>query len=540
LRAQERYSLNMASRIQPDKTWLSQSQATAEIGGFRSIDAQRNVIDAASAEWLNSNGSKGHNSGKRSPKSFVGGRWVQLAYAVIDVLCVFVNGTIAFLLRFSPSYLRHLFVSGNLTITTGQPIARYGGFLLLYAALILLFCQMQDLYRTPRGRLASEESLAVIKAVSFATLLLTAFIYLSGVKIVSRSVVVLTLLLNVVALAAWRFAKRKIVIHRAERGIGSRNAVVVGAGRVGQALARHLEENKLLGYKFKGFLDMNHSNDPRTLGTIDDLSRIARAEFIDDVFITIPSERELVKRIAVEARQNRLDVKVIPELYDGLGWHAPLRHVGDFPVMEIHWRSIPNMGVFVKRVLDIVISLMGLIICLPLLGVLAIWIVLDAPGAVFYHSRRVGKKGRVFTCYKLRTMVLNADELKESLRCRNEREGPFFKIGNDPRITRSGKFLRKYSLDELPQLWNVLKGDMSLVGPRPHPLDDYKQYDLDHLRRLEVKPGITGLWQVTARQDPSFERNMKLDLAYIENWTLGLDLKLLLKTSWVVLRGEGA
>ena len=530
----------MASRIQPDRSWFSQSRATAEIGGLHTIGSERDVIDAASTEWLNSNGSNGHKSGKRSPKSFVGGRWVQVAYAVIDVLCVFVNGTIAFLLRFSPSYLHDLVVSGSLTITTGQPIARYGGFLLLYAALILLFCQMQDLYRTPRGRLASEESLAVIKAVSFATLLLTAFIYLSGVRIVSRSVVVLSLLLNVVALAAWRFAKRKIVIHRAERGIGSRNAVIVGAGRIGQALARHLEDNKLLGYQFKGFLDANHSNDPRTLGTIDDLSRIARAEFIDDVFITIPSERELVKRIAVEARQNRLDVKVIPELYDGLGWDAPLRHVGDFPVMEIHWRSIPNAGLFAKRVLDVMISCAGLILCLPIVGALAIWIALDAPGAVFYHSRRVGKKGRVFTCYKLRTMVLNADDLKDSLRGRNEREGPFFKIGNDPRVTRSGKFLRKYSLDELPQLWNVLKGDMSLVGPRPHPLDDYKQYDLDHLRRLEVKPGITGLWQVTARQDPSFERNMKLDLAYIENWSLGLDLKLLLKTFWVVLRGEGA
>jgi exopolysaccharide biosynthesis polyprenyl glycosylphosphotransferase len=349
----------------------------------------------------------------------------------------------------------------------------------------------------------------------------------------------MSLVMNVVALSAWRYAKRQIVIHRAERGVGSRNVVIVGAGRVGQALARQLDENKLLGYRFKGFLDGNHSNDPRTLGKIDDLSRIARAEFIDDVFITIPSERELVKRIAVEARQNRLDVKVIPELYDGLGWRAPLRHVGDFPVMEIHWRAIPSLGLFAKRVFDCVFSVVALIVCVPLFALLALWIVLDSAGPVFYRSRRVGKKGRVFNCYKLRTMISNADELKESLRHQNEREGPFFKIENDPRITRSGRFLRKYSLDELPQLWNVLKGDMSLVGPRPHPIDDFERYRLEHLRRLDVKPGITGLWQVTARRDPSFETNLELDLEYIENWSLGLDVKILLKTVREVFRASG-
>ena len=136
-------------------------------------------------------------------------------------------------------------------------------------------------------------------------------------------------------------------------------------------------------------------------------------------------------------------------------------------------------------------------------------------------------------------MVANADDLKQSLRNRNERQGPFFKIENDPRITPSGKFLRKYSFDELPQFWNVLKGDMSLVGPRPHPVDDYLQYDLNHLRRLEVRPGISGLWQVTARRDPSFETSMRLDLEYMDNWGFILDLKILLKTLPAVLHGKG-
>ena len=527
----------MTSRFQSEGIARSHSHQTAEVGARPAPPAPNDVIGVGRvAEWLKSNG---QGRDPRPPAQTVGGRWVQVAYALIDVVCVLVNGWIAFLLHFSPTDLHHLSISGHLTVAKDQPIARYGGFLLLYVALILLFCQLQDLYRTPRGRPSSKETFAVIKAVSFATLLLTAFIYLSGVDIVSRSVVATSLLLNVVALAAWRYAKRQIVIHRVERGIGTRNAVIIGAGKVGQALARELEDNKLLGYRFKGFLDENHSNDPRMLGNIENLPRVARAQFVDEVFITIPSERELVKRIAIEARQHHLDVKVVPDLYDGLAWNAPLHRVGDFPVMEIHWRAIPTLGLFAKRVFDVAFSSVALLLCAPLFSFLAAWIKLDSPGPVFYRSRRAGKKGRAFICYKLRSMVPDADDLKESLRGRNERQGPFFKIENDPRITRSGRFLRKYSLDELPQLWNVLKGDMSLVGPRPHPLDDYLKYDVDHLRRLEVRPGLSGLWQVTARRDPSFETSIRLDLEYMDNWGFTLDLKILLKTLPAVLGGKG-
>jgi exopolysaccharide biosynthesis polyprenyl glycosylphosphotransferase len=315
--------------------------------------------------------------------------------------------------------------------------------------------------------------------------------------------------------------------------------VIIGAGRVGEALAHQLEENKLLGYQFKGFLDGNYSGDHRLLGTVADLSRVARAEFVDDVFITIPSERELVKQVALEARSQGINVKIVPDLYDGLAWNVPLHNVGDFPVMEVCWRPIPTLGQFFKRLFDITFSFVALILSAPFLALLAVLIKLDSRGPVSYSSHRVGRKGRVFTCFKLRTMVANADELKSTVRHLNERKGPFFKIQCDPRTTRSGKWLRKYSLDEVPQLWNVLKGDMSLVGPRPHPLDDYAQYSLEQLRRLEVRPGMTGLWQVTARQEPAFETSMTLDLKYIDGWNLLLDFKLLLRTIPAVCRGLG-
>jgi len=498
--------------------------------------AEKGVPEAG---WLDSNSSDGGKNGRSPETYFHGGRWVQIAYVLIDICCIVANGALAFSLRFSPGDLHPFFSLGRSAIRVSQVTSPYGGFLLLYIAMILLFCEWQSLYRTLRTRSSQDESVAVIKAVSLATLLLTAFIYLSGVKIVSRLIVATSLLLNVITMIVWRYVKRRIVIRRVEQGIGARNVLIVGAGRVGQALARQFDQNKHLGYRFKGFLDGNHSGDSRMLGRIEDLPRVARTEFVDEVFITIPSERELVKRIAIEGRQHRLDVKVLPDLYDGLGWHAPIRHIGDFLVMDLHGQPIPGLGLFVKRIFDIVISSILLIVFSPVLAILAAWIKLDSPGSVFYRSRRVGKKGCVFTCYKLRTMTSNADELKDSLRHRNERNGPFFKISDDPRITRLGKFLRRYSFDELPQLWNVLKGDMSLVGPRPHPLDDFEQYSLDHLCRLDAKPGITGLWQVMARNDPSFETNMQLDLEYIENWNLWLDLKILGKTIPAVFQGAG-
>ncbi|MFZ0617694.1 MAG: sugar transferase [Candidatus Acidiferrales bacterium] len=487
-------------------------------------------------------GSPENNRGKdRRPsgRDWIGGRWVQVAYALIDVVCVVASGAFAFALRFSPGGLPTLSRMSSWSETTGQPMARYGAILLLNVALILLFCHSQDLYRTPRTRSIEEESLAVIKALSYSTLVLVAFIFLSGASIVSRLVVATSFPINVVLLVAWRMAKRRLVTHRAERGIGTRNAVIVGAGRVGQALARELEDNKLLGYRFKGFLDANHSDEPRMLGRIEDLARVARSEYLDDVFITIPSERELVKRIAAEAQQQHLDVKVIPELFDGMGWRAPIRQVGEFPVMDLHWQPIPSFGLLWKRIVDVAGASLALVVCAPLLAALAAWIRIESPGSAIYGSIRVGRKGRTFRCYKLRTMVQNADALKDSLRDRNERHGPIFKIARDPRITPLGRFLRRYSLDELPQFWNVLKGEMSLVGPRPHPLDDYKRYDLDHRRRLEVKPGLTGLWQVTARRDPSFETNMHLDLKYIDTWNLGLDAEILLRTFSEVWKGTG-
>ena len=470
--------------------------------------------------------------------SWSGGPWVQAAYVLADVICVCLIAVAVFSLRFLPGVPLGVVPPAS-EAGWHSIVAEYLAFLLLYAALVVLCCQSQDLYRTVRTRTALDESLAVFKAITIATLLLTAFIYLSGIKSVSRLVVSSTGPLTVGMLVAWRLWKRQVIERRAEQGIGVRNVLIVGAGKIGQTLARYLDQNRNLGYVVKGFVDNNHNGEPRLIGKVDDLPKLAQAHFVDEVFITIPSERELVKQVALEARKNRLNVKVVPELYDGLAWNAPLEFVGEIPVRVLHREELLVLGLLVKRTMDVVLSAVTLAVFAPLFVMLGVLIKLDSWGPVFYLAPRVGRKGRTFTCYKFRTMVSDADAIKAKLRQNNERNGPFFKMSNDPRVTWFGRLLRKYSLDEMPQFWNVLKGDMSLVGPRPHPLDDYQEYNLEHLQRLNVKPGITGLWQVTARQDPSFETNLELDLEYIETWSLWLDIKLLLRTLPVAARGTG-
>jgi len=317
------------------------------------------------------------------------------------------------------------------------------------------------------------------------------------------------------------------------------NVLIVGAGKSGRGLAAHLRQRRDGDHFVMGFVDERAPVRGDVHGRVNDLARVIRAQFIDEIVITPPYDRELVQKVAREARRNRINVAIVPDLFGFAPQSVSFGILGDTPILKLYEERRPFISIFFKRVLDIVMSASALLLISPLLAVIAALIQADSPGSVLYRSLRVGKKGHSFVCYKLRTMIAGADLLQEELRNRNERHGPFFKMENDPRITRLGKFLRRYSIDELPQLWNVLKGEMSMVGPRPHPLPDFESYELDHLRRLNITPGLTGLWQITARSDPSFERNMELDLDYIEHWGLWLDIKILWKTIAVVLKGTG-
>ena len=318
----------------------------------------------------------------------------------------------------------------------------------------------------------------------------------------------------------------------------TRNVLIVGASGLGRRIANYLETHSEMERVFCGFLDDRRPLGKEIVGRTMQLAQLARMGFVDEVILAEPHDRELTLRVLHSAQQLRLDVKLAPDLF-GCEPARQTERIGGIPLISLHEERLPVMGLLLKRVLDLVAALLALLMLAPALALIAIVIKMNSAGPVLYAALRAGRKGRSFRCYKFRTMVRDADALKGDLRKRNQRQGPIFKITNDPRITWVGRFLRRYSLDELPQLLNVLKGEMSLVGPRPHPLDDFSAYSIEHLPRLDVTPGITGLWQVTARRDPSFQAGMNLDLEYIHRWSLGMDLRILLKTVWEVLRGSG-
>jgi len=289
-----------------------------------------------------------------------------------------------------------------------------------------------------------------------------------------------------------------------------------------------------------GFLDEYHPIGGDIRGRITDLKRVACREFVDEIILTLPLHSKVAQQAIWEARRNRIDVKLVPDLLGFDPSRVALEKFGTIPVLTLCEEPIPSAALVLKRAADVCLSIFGLILLSPVMAAIAIAIKTDSTGRVLYCAPRLGLKGRRFLFYKFRTMVAGADKLKDQLRQLNERKGAMFKITNDPRLTRVGRVLRRYSLDELPQLWNVLRGEMSLVGPRPHPLDDFERYALEDMQRLEVTPGLTGLWQITARRDPSFARSVRLDRQYIGQWSLGLDFRILCKTFAAVLRGEGA
>ncbi len=414
------------------------------------------------------------------------------------------------------------------------------GLVLLYGCLFTLLGFSERLYHPATVQAPQQERLVLGKVVFWSAALLVAAVGWSGPQLISLTSLAASAPLNFLIMVAWRTYCRNVPAQPAQNGRGMRNVLIIGAGTPGRKLAAHISEDSASRRVVLGFLDENEPIGGDIHGRVEDLGRIARTDFVDEIILTAPQEPEIARRVIREARRNQIDVKVVPDLF-GFEPDDPLvfEQFGNIPVVTLRVERMPVFSLFLKRTVDAVSAAAALVLAVPLLTIIALVIKLESPGPVLYQAQRVGMKGRRFRCYKFRTMEAGADQRKAHLRASNERQGPFFKMADDPRITRVGRFLRRYSLDELPQLWNVVRGEMSLVGPRPHPVDDFERYDLGDLQRLDVPPGLTGLWQVTARRDPSFERGLALDLEYIRSWTLWRDFRILYQTISVVLRGSG-
>ena len=274
----------------------------------------------------------------------------------------------------------------------------------------------------------------------------------------------------------------------------------------------------------------------------EDLYEQLKTKVIDEVFIHLPNfSKSDTEELIIRFESMGITVHVNIDYFNNVIAHKTTESFAGFTVLSYEASTFDYRRLFIKRIIDIIGSLVGLLITAVLTPFIALAIKLDSPGPVFFAQKRVGKNGRYFRLYKFRSMYVDAEEHKKELMEQNEMEGPMFKVENDPRVTRVGAFLRKTSLDELPQFFNILIGNMSLVGTRPPTIDEFKQYDLYYRRRLSIKPGLTGLWQVSGRSDiTDFREVLKLDLEYIDNWSLTSDIRILLMTIWVVIMKKGA
>jgi exopolysaccharide biosynthesis polyprenyl glycosylphosphotransferase len=462
-----------------------------------------------------------------------------LVWATLDLLTAALAGAIA--VRFRAIVPVDVSPGQGYSLSSYSVVALYMGW---FAFCLIFFARSYGLYGPVTARSGLHEQRMTVQATLTAGLLLCGALYLGRGEVVSRLVVLLTVLFTAILMCVRRWAWRRVVYSRYRQGLETRNVLIVGAGRVAHALRNHLESLRHLGFRFKGFVALTEreaeSGDADVIGDVRNCLPLARSLFVDEIFFSVPAEKKLVIALVEEARAAGIDVRVVPDLYDGLAWNAPVEYIGQFPTIPLHRKDFQIGAFLMKRILDMTVSGIGLLLISPLLLGIACAVYFTSGAPIFYKAQRIGRKGRTFSCFKFRTMVTNADKLREDMAHMNEREGVLFKIAKDPRVTKVGAVLRKYSLDELPQLYNVLRGDMSLVGPRPPMAAEVEQYDLAHLRRLDVLPGITGLWQVEARQDPSFDSYISLDTAYVENWSLWLDLKILARTVGVVFSGTGS
>jgi exopolysaccharide biosynthesis polyprenyl glycosylphosphotransferase len=329
-------------------------------------------------------------------------------------------------------------------------------------------------------------------------------------------------------------------------GLGETRLLVVGSGRLGKMIMQHIVANPNLGYNIVGFLhDMNEPPSDfgrfKMLGTLDDLGMVIRSLQIDEVIIALPSylHQQSIRTVRLCERLGT-SFKLVPDLHELSLSRIDMEAIEGIPLIGIKQVSINSLQGFVTRVVDMIVAFLILIIGFPLWLCIALGIAITSPGGILFKQTRIGLAGRPFKVYKFRSMYKDADAHLADLLTLNEAQGPLFKIKDDPRITPVGRFLRHTSFDEIPQLFNVIKGEMSLVGPRPALPQEVAQYDELQRERLTVKPGMTGLWQIRGRSDISFDEGVLMDLYYIENWSLRLYFQTLLRTIPVVIFGRGA
>jgi len=432
-----------------------------------------------------------------------------------------------------------------------SPFRRHVPLAALLTVVALATYAMGGLYRQRRGRRWLDEMGIVVNGTmtSIVLLISVTFLatYLVSTLVYSRLMFIEAAALIVLFLGSARLIRLVARTQLRRRGVGVSRALIVGAGEIGRAVLSTIVGNPGLGYVATGFVDDNPERANidigrfKALGGLNKLPELLSSLSIDEVIVTLPwSEHNRMARVVKQCERANVTVRIVPDMFQLSLSRVDMDSLGGIPVLRLREPSLRRGTLVTKRLLDLILTPLILVGSSVLLCAIAVAIKIDSRGPIIYRQRRVGRDGREFDILKFRSMVEDAEAHQAELAALNEADGPLFKIRDDPRLTRVGRWIRRTSLDELPQLFNVLRGEMSLVGPRPGTPEEVVQYQPWHRRRLDVYPGMTGMWQVKGRSDVPFDEMCLLDIYYIENWSLLLDLRILAQTVPHVLFGNGA
>ena len=418
----------------------------------------------------------------------------------------------------------------------------------LQLALVITFLTYFGAYKSPKDVSLGACSWAVFRAVSLAFGIFLSLMFFLKIQYVSRFVILSFASVEFVVLFLNRVAIRKYYIYSIKKSENAMSVLIIGTGERARELALKLQTQAEWGLKIVGYLDPDQDrigmkiDGAEVLGTIDDIHECLKKHVVDEVIIAIP--RSLLKDaepIAWACMEEGIKLRFMADIFNLQMANVSLAVVGDLPLLTMEPIVHDDSQLFLKRIFDIIVTTISMPIVLPILVVAALAVKLDSPGPAIFVQQRVGFRKHLFPMFKFRSMYTDAEERLKEIEHLNEADGPIFKIENDPRVTRVGKFIRKTSIDELPQLFNVLRGEMSLVGPRPMSIRDVDLFDKGIQRkRFSVKPGITCIWQVSGRSNLTFDEWLELDLEYIDKWSFFLDVGLLLKTIPAVLKSKGA
>ncbi len=464
--------------------------------------------------------------------------WETLLLVASDILAFVVS--VAIIILFS-----HFIFYGR----AFNSVSFFEYLMVFYLIVALITAKLTKSYDFRVSMSSTQELPKIAMSLGFAGMLTTSvgLFFVLLIKLPVMRYVAILWPVAVVFTYLFRVATRIIIGVQRTRGNGLRNVLIVGAGRVGNDIAKKLKKNPYLGFKPIGFVDGN----PMALrGEKQELSILGKEEELGDLIEKYQIEHVIISfsdaghQTSVDAIRNNQSVhatfSVVPRFFEAMSEYDSADTIQSIPIVTLQHKNQKGWRLPVKRIIDIVGSGAVLILSTPFFVLLSILIKLDSKGPVFYKQERCTKDGKSFTMYKFRSMVANAQEEIKDLMSSNEAKGPIFKIKKDPRVTKIGAFLRKYSLDEFPQFINVLKGEMSLVGPRPPIPEEVEDYNEWHLQRLSVKPGITGIWQVNGRSDLTFEEMVRMDVQYVNGWSLWLDIVLLIRTIPAVIARRGA